>query len=87
MAMIWKVEKFDGETSVGEFSAPGALSKAEVSRLLKQLYAQHLSPTEIISANLRKNMLGKSGLLDVLSDNNVLQVGENPFLTARKVET
>lgn len=36
--------------------------------------------------NLQGKMRGKTQLLEVTSDNVVLQVGENPFLTAWEVK-
>lgn len=84
--MHWKVEEYDGHRLIGSHFVQGNLSTKELTRILRQLAARHLNPEEVISANLRRKMLGKTNLLEVRNENGVLQVGENPFLTARKVE-
>jgi hypothetical protein len=84
--MPWKIEEYDGLRLIGSHTVSGSLSSKEVSRILRQLAARHLNTEEIIHANLRVKMRGKTNLLEVKNDNGVLQVGENPFLTAQKVE-
>lgn len=84
--MRWIIKEYDGHQLLGSYSAPGHLGRNELNRILCQLAARHLSPEEVIAANLRKGMRGRTNLLEVRDDNGVLQVGESPFLTARKVE-
>lgn len=84
--MRWQVDEYDGRRLLGTYVVPGNLSPEELTRILRQLAARHLNPKEVIAANLRKKMRGKTDLLEVRNDNGVLQVGENPFLTARKVQ-
>lgn len=84
--MLWKIEEYDGLQLIGSHTVPGNLTPKELSQILRQLAARHLNTEEIINANLRVKMRGKTNLLEVKNDNGVLQVGENPFLTAQKVE-
>ena len=83
----WKIEEYDGNTLFGTYWAPGNLSETEICNTLKQLAARHLEPSEIIRANLRQRSIGRTDLLQVRNSAGVLQVGENPFLVARKVDT
>jgi hypothetical protein len=84
--MPWKVEEYDGLELIESHTVPGNLTPKEMSQILIQLAARHLTAEEIISANLRAKMRGKTTILEVNNCNGVLQVGENPFLTAQKVE-
>ncbi|MCC0069630.1 MAG: hypothetical protein H6897_06840 [Rhodobacteraceae bacterium] len=84
--MRWKIEEYDGHRLLGSYLVPGNLGRTGLNRILCQLAARHLNPKEVIAANLRKGMRGKTNLLEVKDDNGGLQVGENPFLTARKVD-
>ena len=82
----WKIEEYNSDQLRGTYWAPGNLSEAEVSSTLKQLAARHLQPDEIIGANLRKRSVGRTQLLHVRNSSGVLQIGQNPFLVARKVD-
>lgn len=84
--MRWKIEEYDGHRLLGSYLVSGNLGRTGLNRILCQLAARHLNQKEVIAANLRKGMRGKTNLLEVKDDNGVLQVGENPFLTARKVD-
>ena len=82
----WKIEEYDSDELKGTYWAPGILSDAEVSSIMKQLVARHLQPDEIIGANLRQKSIGRTELLHVRNSSGVLQVGQNPFLVAKKVD-
>lgn len=84
--MPWKIEEYDGLQLIGSHTVPGNLTPKEMSQILKQLAARNLNAEEIIGANLRAKMRGKTTILEINNCNGVLQVGENPFLTAQKVE-
>lgn len=84
--MHWEVKEYQGLELKETHTVPGNITKGEMSQILKQLAARHLKPAEIIAANLRVNNRGKTTILDVRDSNGVLEVGENPFLTAKKVE-
>jgi hypothetical protein len=82
----WKIEEYFSNQLRGTYWAHGNLSEAEVSIIMRQLAARHLQPDEIICANLRRRSLGRAELLHVRNSTGVLQVGQNPFLVARKVD-
>ena len=86
MMLRWRIEEYDGLDLIGSYSAPGNLSRREMFRILRQLASRHLQPTEIISSNLRNRMRGRTDLLEVHDNNGVFQVGQNPFVTARRIE-
>lgn len=83
----WKIEEYDSFQLKGTYWAPGNLSESEVAGIMKHLAARHLLPHESIGANLRRGSVGKTGLLEVRNSGGVLQIGQNPFLVARKVDT
>lgn len=83
--MRWKIEEYNSDELLGAYFLPGRIRPAAVAEVLRQLAARHLCPEEIVSAHLRKGTRGRSTLLDVKTSNGILQIGENPFLVARKV--
>jgi hypothetical protein len=53
----WRIEGYAGTDRKFETVIPeGALSEAEVKRLLQRLASRHLSDEEVVSASLRKNV-------------------------------
>lgn len=85
--MTWKIEEYDGLKLNYSHTVPGNLTQKEISIILKQLAARHLNDEEIINANLRSNMQGKTTILEVDNKDGTLQVGGSPFLTAKKVRS
>jgi len=83
---VWKIEIFDGLELKEAYSAPGNLTPKEIARIMKQIVSRHLTPHEIIRANLRKRMKDKTNLLEICDRDGILEVGENPHIVARKVE-
>ena len=81
--MSWEIKEYDGTNLLGSYSVPGNLSRGEIGRILCQLASRHLSPGEVINANLRKRMRGKTSLLEIRHSDRAMQIGVNPFLTAR----
>ncbi|WP_131725440.1 hypothetical protein [Rhodobacter capsulatus] len=82
----WKIEEYDSDELKGTYWAPGNLSETEVSSIMKQLAARHLQPDEIICANLRQRSSERTELLHVRNSSGVLQVGQSPFLVAKKID-
>ena len=85
--MRWKIDEYEGSKLLGTYLAPGNLTASEVKRILCQMYARHLQPHEVISSNLRRGMRGKTEILEIFDNKGVISIGENPHLTARKVES
>ena len=68
----WKIAGYDGTNKIYSGEAPGILTEEEIATLLQRLAARHLSHEEVISASLRKNLRGYSGLLEC----NIDRAGE-----------
>ena len=76
-----------GYRSLEEFTSltiSGGLSTTEISRILKLLYAQHLTTEEIRRSSLRKNMRDYIPLLETRVKGSTVEIGENPHFIARR---
>lgn len=86
MKKVWKIEEYNGLELTGTYFVPANLHRTEIVRMIRQLASRFLKPDEIICAGLRRRMQGKANHLDIGDINGMLTVGENPFMTARKLE-
>lgn len=80
----WYIKGYDSQVELFSLNMSGALSKTEISRVLKLIYAQHLTIEEICQSSLRKNMAGYIPLLESRASGNTIEIGENPHFVAQK---
>ena len=84
----WEIVGWDGPEKNDTGEVPGVLTEEEIATMLQRLHARHLSYEEVVSASLRKNLKGYSGLLEYKIDRtaakgNMVMVGtDNPHYVA-----
>lgn len=79
----WVIKKYDGLSEaaiIGQL--PGNIKEKEVHSILQRLVCRDLEESEVISASLRRNSIGRRALLDRVGNGTPITYGENPFYTA-----
>lgn len=82
----WVVKYWDGTSESRVGVLPGCLSESEVLKALQRLACASLSPSEILSASLRRNNKWRSPVLDRVGSGLPVQVDSGDgFYSADRV--
>jgi hypothetical protein len=60
----WIIEEYDGTEVIARIEAPGTLSVTTVGILLQRLLCRHLDAEQILGSTLRRNSVGREGILE-----------------------
>lgn len=86
MAKSFVITMWDGMEQAGQWTVPGYLSDAELSRMMERLVCSTLSPEEIIDSSRRRNDPLRRVLLEPVGIERK-QYGENPWFQVELVSS
>ncbi len=82
----WVLTKHEGSIETTHWELPGEMQEQEVEEVVRRLVCRNLSEEQIISSSFSPSDPKRYILLDKVEDLAVIQMGDNPFFTARLVD-